>query len=194
MQPATPCPGDAAPSAESTRSSLIRRTSSGGADVLPGISYLQAASGAPGPQADEAVAAPPAAISKRLSQVNDNSASFRPGASPLPSPPPARVASLEDFDLLSVLGRGTYGRVLLVRHIASSEVYAMKVFDKRQLVKMKQVTYTRVERNIMTRVNHPFLVDLKFCFQSPDQVCCIGFGHLSMFITICRCAWCRSCT
>lgn len=69
-----------------------------------------------------------------------------------------------------MLGRGTYGRVLQVQHKASSEIYAMKVFDKAQLVKQKQVSYTRVERDIMTRLKHPFLVDLKFCFHTPTKV------------------------
>lgn len=100
-------------------------------------------------------------------------------ASPVPSAvasarqkPPlrARTARLGHFNLLCMLGRGAYGRVLQVRHVASGDVLAMKVFDKKQLVRQKQVDYTRVERDIMTRISHPFLVDLKFCFQTDAKV------------------------
>ena len=114
---------------------------------------------------------------KRLSQevlsTPRDSGHGSPRLTPRLSTKPARsrVACVDDFDLLCVLGRGTYGRVLQVRHKASAEVFAMKVFDKRELVKQKQVAYTRMERDIMTRIQHPFLIDLKFCFQTPLKVC-----------------------
>jgi hypothetical protein len=56
----------------------------------------------------------------------------RPRAHPLttpPSPPP-----LLPF-------QGTYGRVYQVRHRSSQALFAMKVFEKEKLIKMKQVTY-----------------------------------------------------
>ena len=77
---------------------------------------------------------------------------------------------MADFDVLAVVGKGTYGRVYQVKHRATGAFYAMKVFDKQRLIKMKQVSYTKVERDIMTRVRHPFLVDLKCSFQSRSKV------------------------
>ena len=79
-------------------------------------------------------------------------------------------AAATDFDVLAVVGKGTYGKVYQVQHKASRGYFAMKVFDKQRLIKMKQVSYTKVERDIMTRVRHPFLVDLKCSFQSASKV------------------------
>jgi hypothetical protein len=149
---------------------VVRRSSSCHRPVVAGVSYLTVASTAVDVPASlvadaDAVAPPTLQIAE---EVLDSGGVIV--TAPLPSPPPARVACLDDFDLLCVLGRGTYGRVLQVRHKASQEIFAMKVFDKHQLVKQGQVPYTRVERDIMTRVRHPFLVDLKFCFQTPTKV------------------------
>jgi len=74
------------------------------------------------------------------------------------------------FDLLKVIGRGAYGKVLLVRHKGTRKVYAMKVFDKDYLVQKGQVSYTHVERNIMAAVRHPFLVQLRFALQNTDSL------------------------
>lgn len=76
----------------------------------------------------------------------------------------------QDFDLLCFLGKGTYGSVLQVAHRASGKVYAMKVLSKRKLIDMKHVGYTVVERDIMTRIEHPFLVGLRCAFQTESKV------------------------
>ena len=83
--------------------------------------------------------------------------------------PGQRVAP-EHFDLLRVIGRGAYGKVLLVRHKGTRAVYAMKVADKAYLVRRGQVDYSHVERNIMAAVRHPFLVGLRFAFQTPASL------------------------
>lgn len=160
------------------------RLSSGNGAVVPGVTYLSAATVNDVPL--EATTAAVGVVTADSGQKTEETVVERdPNTpkcdsfdeistfpAPQGSPPTARTATLADFNLLCVLGRGTYGSVLQVRHIASGEVFAMKVFDKKQLVKMKQVTYTRVERDIMTRIHHPFLVDLKFCFQTPTKVGC----------------------
>ena len=55
------------------------------------------------------------------------------------------IVSLDDFDLLSVLGRGGFGKVMQVRHTKSDQVYAMKVLKKKELVRRKQVERTKTE-------------------------------------------------
>lgn len=72
--------------------------------------------------------------------------------------------SLKDFDVLAVLGRGGYGKVLQVRHRKRGGVYAMKVLRKSELVKRKQVRRTLTERDILSKVRHPFIVKLEFAF------------------------------
>jgi len=99
-----------------------------------------------------------------------------PDAGGLEAPDPAAVAgrvssggggggvSLADFDVLAVLGRGGYGKVLQVRHRKRGGVYAMKVLRKSELVKRKQVRRTLTERDILSKVRHPFIVKLEFAF------------------------------
>jgi len=47
--------------------------------------------------------------------------------------------SLADFELMTVLGRGGFGKVMQVRHKATGKVYAMKIFKKNELRKRRQV-------------------------------------------------------
>jgi serine/threonine protein kinase len=46
--------------------------------------------------------------------------------------------SIEDFALLSVIGKGTYAKVLLVKHVKTDQVYAMKVLKKKYIAEKKQ--------------------------------------------------------
>lgn len=70
-----------------------------------------------------------------------------------------------DFMIEAVLGRGGYGKVLLVRLKSTHEVFAMKVLRKKDLIAKKQVQRTIAERDIMSRIRHPFIVELRFAFQ-----------------------------
>ena len=76
-------------------------------------------------------------------------------------------ASLDDFELLSVLGRGGFGKVMLVRHDASGGVYAMKILKKQELLRRRQVERTKTERHILEKATgHPFIVSLAYAFQT----------------------------
>jgi len=79
-------------------------------------------------------------------------------------------ARVTDFALLKVLGRGSFGKVMLVRKHDSGHVYAMKVLQKDHIRKRKQVLNTRTERDILVRVRHPFIVGLKYAFQTSDKL------------------------
>ncbi|KAL1915456.1 uncharacterized protein VTP21DRAFT_6580 [Calcarisporiella thermophila] len=71
---------------------------------------------------------------------------------------------LDDFTPLSVLGRGAYAKVLLVRHNATFQLYAMKVLRK---ACVKDIEHVRAERNILKQVRSPFIVKLWAAFQTP---------------------------
>jgi serine/threonine protein kinase len=77
---------------------------------------------------------------------------------------------IEDFELMAVVGRGGFGKVMQVLHKASGEVYAMKVLRKRELARRKQVERTKVERSILASVQHPFIVSLRFAFQTEQKL------------------------
>lgn len=78
--------------------------------------------------------------------------------------------SLEDFDMLSVIGKGGFGKVLLVRKKDTREKFAMKVLLKDFIIKRKEVQHTKVEREILATVSHPFLVSLHHAFHTQSKL------------------------
>ena len=78
--------------------------------------------------------------------------------------------SYKDFTLLSELGKGTFGEVYLVEKKDSGELLAMKVLRKSMLQSSNLMRYARTERNVLSYLKHPFLVGLKYAFQSNDRL------------------------
>ena len=76
----------------------------------------------------------------------------------------------EDFEPLKLLGRGSFGEVLLVRLKANKKVYAMKILNKKILKIKKQQTHTKTERDLMVKINCPFIVTIKSAFQDISKL------------------------
>lgn len=73
-------------------------------------------------------------------------------------------ADPSQFELLKVLGQGSFGKVFLVRKISSADagtLYAMKVLKKATL-KVRDRIRTKMERNILAQIDHPFIVKLHY--------------------------------
>ncbi|EER01160.1 RAC-beta serine/threonine-protein kinase-A, putative [Perkinsus marinus ATCC 50983] len=83
---------------------------------------------------------------------------------------PKDKVSLEDFVLIKVIGKGSYGKVMLVRYKKDNNVYAMKMLRKENVMKRNQVEHTRTERNVLETVSHPFIVNLVYAFQTPKKL------------------------
>jgi serine/threonine protein kinase len=64
--------------------------------------------------------------------------------------------SLDDFVMLKTVGKGSFGKVIQVRHKEQDKIYAMKVLKKDHVVRRKQVEHTRTERRILEEVDHPY--------------------------------------
>lgn len=77
---------------------------------------------------------------------------------------------LDDFKLLKVLGRGSFGKVFMVQYKKNGKIYAMKCLKKEQLLIDNQIKNTLLEKEILQNINHPFLCQLVFCFQNEDHV------------------------
>ena len=58
-------------------------------------------------------------------------------------------ASVEDFSMLSVLGKGAFAKVLLVRHNVTEKLFAMKIIPKKNVSAKKQEAFITVERNVL---------------------------------------------
>jgi len=76
----------------------------------------------------------------------------------------------EDFEPLMVVGRGSFAKVMLVRKIDTNRLYAMKVIRKDSVIKHNAVKHTLSERNVLMRINNPFIVSLKYSFQTEDKL------------------------
>ncbi|KAJ6255356.1 non-specific serine/threonine protein kinase [Anaeramoeba flamelloides] len=78
--------------------------------------------------------------------------------------------SFNDFEIITVLGRGTYGKVMLVKEKNSGKRLAMKTLHKSLVADNQQISQTMSERNVLMRVNHPFMIGLKYSFQTLEKL------------------------
>uniref|UniRef100_A0A4W5JRJ9 Protein kinase N2b n=1 Tax=Hucho hucho TaxID=62062 RepID=A0A4W5JRJ9_9TELE len=97
--------------------------------------------------------------------------------------------SLADFKCVAVLGRGHFGKVLLVDYECTGEMFAIKALKKGDIVSRDEVDSLMCEKRIFETVNsvrHPFLVNLFACFQTKEHVCFVmeyaAGGDLMMHI------------
>ena len=72
--------------------------------------------------------------------------------------------------MIKIIGKGSYGKVLLVQKNDQDEIYAMKVLKKKAMIKRKQVLHIKTERRIMELIDHPFIVKLRYAFQTPERL------------------------
>jgi len=77
---------------------------------------------------------------------------------------------LDDFELMKVLGRGSFGKVMQVKKKTTGKIYAMKILKKRAIVARNQVEHTKAERKILQALQHPFLMTLRYAFQSKEKL------------------------
>ena len=77
---------------------------------------------------------------------------------------------ISDFVVITLLGEGSFGDVFLVRYINNNNIYAMKKLSKQKLKLKNQVEHTKNERNLMVKLNCPFLLNIKFAFQDESKL------------------------
>ncbi|KAK9054497.1 hypothetical protein SSX86_025575 [Deinandra increscens subsp. villosa] len=96
-----------------------------------------------------------------------------------------------DFEIMRVIGRGSFGKVFQVRRkgsggecegVIGDGIFAMKVMRKDTIIKNNHVDYMKAERDILTKVVHPFIVQLRYSFQTKTKLYLIldfiNGGHL----------------
>ena len=81
-----------------------------------------------------------------------------------------KIVGLDDFQIMKVLGRGSFGKVCLVQYKETKEYYAMKSLKKDVLLDQDQVESTILEKKILQTLDHPFLVGMVFCFQTEERI------------------------
>uniref|UniRef100_A0A8C7HAJ8 Serine/threonine-protein kinase Sgk1 n=1 Tax=Oncorhynchus kisutch TaxID=8019 RepID=A0A8C7HAJ8_ONCKI len=76
-----------------------------------------------------------------------------------------------DFDFLKVIGKGSFGKVLLAKRKLDGKYYAIKVLQKRVILNRREQKHIMAERNVLLKnMKHPFLVGLHYSFQTTDKL------------------------
>lgn len=81
-----------------------------------------------------------------------------------------RALKIEDFELLKVVGKGSFGKVMQVMKKDTHRIYALKTIRKAHIISRSEVAHTLAERSVLSQINNPFIVPLKFTFQSPEKL------------------------
>uniref|UniRef100_A0A9J7XVA2 Protein kinase C n=1 Tax=Cyprinus carpio carpio TaxID=630221 RepID=A0A9J7XVA2_CYPCA len=84
---------------------------------------------------------------------------------------PRRKLGISNFTLLQVLGKGSFGKVMLVRLNGSDQVFAVKVLKKDIILQDDDVECTMTEKRVLSFAStHPYLTQLYCCFQTPERL------------------------
>jgi serine/threonine protein kinase len=81
-----------------------------------------------------------------------------------------KKVSLDDFELLTVIGRGSFGKVMKVRKKDTKKIFAMKILRKDMIIKENMISHTKAEKQILQSIDHPFIVRLHYAFQTPEKL------------------------
>ncbi|ORX44920.1 Pkinase-domain-containing protein [Hesseltinella vesiculosa] len=85
------------------------------------------------------------------------------GEHPLPT-------RLDQYTMKDTLGTGTFGRVYLAKDKLEQRTVAIKVLRKEDVVRLKQVEHINSERQVLSNLHFPFIVDLYCTFQDPERL------------------------
>ncbi len=81
-----------------------------------------------------------------------------------------KALTIEDFELMKVVGKGSFGKVMMVKKKDTHRIYALKTIRKAHIISRSEVAHTLAERSVLSQINNPFIVPLKFSFQSPEKL------------------------
>uniref|UniRef100_A0A6Q2XVI4 3-phosphoinositide-dependent protein kinase 1 n=1 Tax=Esox lucius TaxID=8010 RepID=A0A6Q2XVI4_ESOLU len=87
-----------------------------------------------------------------------------------PQAPQPRKKRSDDFKFGKILGEGSFSTVVLAREQATTKEYAIKILEKRHIMKENKAQYVKRERDVMSNLDHPFFVKLYFTFQDDEKL------------------------
>lgn len=114
--------------------------------------------------------------SSSQSQGGTSSPSNNPSAAKSPKDTSRRVSptfkkGVKDFTFGETLGEGSYSTVVAATDNITGHHYAIKILDKRHIIKEKKVKYVNIEKDTLNKLNHPGIVRLFFTFQDEMSLC-----------------------
>ena len=74
------------------------------------------------------------------------------------------------FEYISIIGRGGFGKVWKVCHKQTKKLYAMKEMNKAKIIDKKSEKSVKSERDLLSKLNHPFIINMHFSFQDTDNL------------------------
>lgn len=80
------------------------------------------------------------------------------------------AVTVRDFRTIKVIGKGSYGKVLLVEKKDTKKMYALKILKKGEILRRDQLAHTLDERRILESVNHGFIVKMDYAFQTNSKL------------------------
>eukprot|EP01086_Lenisia_limosa_P012783 TRINITY_DN41374_c0_g1_i1.p1 TRINITY_DN41374_c0_g1~~TRINITY_DN41374_c0_g1_i1.p1 ORF type:complete len:416 (+),score=59.56 TRINITY_DN41374_c0_g1_i1:131-1378(+) len=83
---------------------------------------------------------------------------------------PLERKSKDDFEFGDLIGEGSFGQVFKAVDKTTQTQYAIKVLDKKQIVRFKKVKYVSTEKEILGNLRHPNIVKLFFTFQDQEHL------------------------
>ncbi|XP_048846947.1 3-phosphoinositide-dependent protein kinase 1-like isoform X1 [Brienomyrus brachyistius] len=92
------------------------------------------------------------------------------GAERRPTAMQPRKKRPEDFRFGKILGEGSFSTVVLAREQLTGKDYAIKILEKRHIMKENKAQYVKRERDVMSHLDHPFFVKLYFTFQDEEKL------------------------
>ncbi|KAJ1448723.1 kinase-like domain-containing protein [Pelagophyceae sp. CCMP2097] len=90
---------------------------------------------------------------------------------------PGALTPDDEFDRLSCLGVGSFGKVLLCRRRRTDELFAVKLISLASLRLRKQLERMRTERDVCVLLEHEFIVKLHFAHRGPGACVALGFEY-----------------
>ena len=78
--------------------------------------------------------------------------------------PDKKKLTKDHFVTVSVIGKGSYAKVALVKKRDSGELFAMKILKKEKIEERKQEKHVKVERDVLLNVTHPFVIQFFYSF------------------------------
>ncbi|KAJ1968475.1 serine/threonine protein kinase [Dispira parvispora] len=78
--------------------------------------------------------------------------------------------TVKDFTFGRILGEGSYSTVMLGTEKSAGTEFAVKILDKRHIIKEKKTKYVNIEKTTLSRLSHPFIVRLHYAFQDPGSL------------------------
>jgi serum/glucocorticoid-regulated kinase 2 len=119
----------------------------------------------------------PSATSVRIKTTSASASSTKDDSPVNPSRAKERGSckvQVSDFEMMRVLGKGCAGKVLLVRHKSSSDLYALKAITKRHVLARQELQHTLTEQVVLRRMaaegSDPFVVKLWWSFHDKENL------------------------